>query len=511
MPPTPPGRRRLAKALRLLQRRQKAGVTVFRTADFGRPQREVLVRSGFLRRVTRGWYLPSRPGDARGDTTPWYSAMAQFVAGYATERFGDDWHLDPASSLRLHAGATVLPRQIIVHTPRGTNNVLALPDGCSLVDYKAKDFPKRDHVDVRAGLRVLTVPAALIRVSPTFFATAPFDAQLALAGLPDASDLTRALLAGGHSAVAGRLAGALRAVGRAAMADELIATFRTVGYTVGESNPFETTLPRLGGRRTVSPYVRRLELLWSRMRETVMAAMPPVPRRPINVARYLAAVADAYRADAYHSLSIEGYLVTDGLIARVATGDWNPAAHLTDADARNAMAAHGYWRAHEAVQQSVRRVLKGADAGAVAREEHGRWYRELFGPSVDAGVIAASDLAGYRTDQVFIRNAAHVPPPRDAVRDLMPALFDLLTAEPDAGVRAVLGHFGFVYIHPYMDGNGRIARFLMNLMLASGGFPWTIVRVDRRAEYMAALDTASADEDIGPFAQFIATCVRDAG
>ena len=47
-------------------------------------------------------------------------------------------------------------------------------------------------------------------------------------------------------------------------------------------------------------------------------------------------------ADAYHSLSIEGYRVTDELIQRVATGDWNPEQHASDADARNAMAAHGY-------------------------------------------------------------------------------------------------------------------------------------------------------------------------
>jgi hypothetical protein len=51
---------------------------------------------------------------------------------------------------------------------------------------------------------------------------------------------------------------------------------------------------------------------------------------------------------------------------------------------------------------------------------------------------------------------------------------NLLHQEDEASVRGVLGHFMFVYIHPYMDGNGRMGRFLMNLMLASGGYPWTI-------------------------------------
>ena len=75
-------------------------------------------------------------------------------------------------------------------------------------------------------------------------------------------------------------------------------------------------------------------------------------------------------------------------------------------------------------------------------------------------------------------------------------------------MRVVLGHFMFVYIHPYMDGNGRIGRFLMNLMLASGGYPWTIVPLERRADYMAALESASVGGDIKPFAKFLAELVN---
>ena len=59
------------------------------------------------------------------------------------------------------------------------------------------------------------------------------------------------------------------------------------------------------------------------------------------------------------------------------------------------------------------------------------------------------------------------------------------------------------YSHPYKDGNGRLARFLMNLMMASGGYPWTIVRNTRRREYLDALEGASAEQNILPFAKFI--------
>ena len=87
----------------------------------------------------------------------------------------------------------------------------------------------------------------------------------------------------------------------------------------------------------------------------------------------------------------------------------------------------------------------------------------------------------------------HTPLNPEAVRDAIPALFELIRNEDDAGVRAVLGHFIFVYIHPYMDGNGRIGRFLFNTMLASGGYSWTIIPVEKRDAYMAALERASVD------------------
>jgi Fic family protein len=71
----------------------------------------------------------------------------------------------------------------------------------------------------------------------------------------------------------------------------------------------------------------------------------------------------------------------------------------------------------------------------------------------------------------------------------------------------VLGHFVFVYIHPYMDGNGRVARFLMNVMMASGGYPWTVISIEDRNAYVEALERASVGEDIAPFADFLTRLV----
>jgi len=101
----------------------------------------------------------------------------------------------------------------------------------------------------------------------------------------------------------------------------------------------------------------------------------------------------------------------------------------------------------------------------------------------------------------------HTPPSREPVRDMIPTLFDRLAEERNSAVRVVLGHFILVYIHPYFDGNGGMGRFVMNLMMASGGYPWTIVPVERRAEYMQALEAASVKQDIVPFTTFLASLI----
>src|SRR5581483_12454647 len=117
--------------------------------------------------------------------------------------------------------------------------------------------------------------------------------------------------------------------------------------------------------------------------------------------------------------------------------------------------------------------------------------------------LPASDLFGYRKHQVYIRGSRHIPPAKEYLLDAMDAFFHCLQTEEHPAVRVVLGHFIFVYIHPYMDGNGRIGRFLMNLMLASGGYPWTVIPVSERKNYMEALEKASVGENLVQFADFL--------
>ena len=269
---------------------------------------------------------------------------------------------------------------------------------------------------------------------------------------------------------------------------------KAAGYDVRETDPFDLNQTFVSVSPPVAPIIGRLNAMWEMFRSPVMELFPEAPGLPSDTNAYLRAVDDIYISDAYHSLSIEGYLVSPELIERVRSGHWDPDHHDDDRKGRDALAARGYWQAFQIVKESIARILVGEDPGALVRTAHGEWYRELFQPSVAAGLIPASVLAGYRNEAVFLRNSRHVPPRWEAVRDAM--------------VRAVLGHWLFGYIHPYPDGNGRVARFMMNAMLASGGYPWTIIRHEDRDTYLAALEAASVDMNIEPFVRLVAEQVQ---
>jgi len=499
---------KLAESLDALKALQDRGIVAIRGADLSRAHRERLLKNGFLREVIKGWYIAARPDAAAGESTAWYASFWDFCASYLRERFGSGWCLSPEHSLSLHTGNRAVPSQLVVRSPKGGNKPTTLPHGTSLLEVRSA-LPEEKDIEERDGLRLFSLPAALIASSPALFAHNPTDARAALAAIRDASEVLELLLQGGHSRIAGRLAGAFRNIGRDRIADDIVSAMRAAGYDVREQDPFESRIDLALPRREASPYAARIRLMWHQMRGPVIERFPKSPGRPKNIETYLKRVQDAYVTDAYHSLSIEGYRVSPALIERVRSGSWNPDANEQDREHRNALAARGYWLAFQAVQKSVRGVLAGKNPGAVAEEDHGNWYREMFAPSVTAGLLRTADLAGYRNAPVYIRRSIHVPPNSDAVRDAMPVFFEMLTQEAEPSVRVVLGHFIFVYIHPYMDGNGRIGRFLMNVMLASGGYPWTVVPLERRDVYMAALEDASVRQNIVPLTDFLRQLVKE--
>ena len=496
---------KLAESLEILHKLQESGNIAIRSANLSRTHRERLLKNGFLEEVLKGWYITSHPDETGGESTAWYAAFWQFCAAYLNHLKGDDWCLSPAQSIALHAENWAVPQQLLVRAVKARNNVTPLPHGTSLLDIRSR-LPSAKSTNEVNGIRVFALPAALVASGLQFFTQNPTDMRTALSIISDASEVLDLLLEGGHSTVAGRLAGAFRNIGRDQIADDIVATMRSAGYDVRESDPFDKETSIKFEKRAQSPYVNRIRLMWQEMRDSIIQNFPAPSAQPIDLQAYMQHVEDVYVTDAYHSLSIEGYRVTPELIEQVRSRDWNPVQNDDDREKLDALAARGYWQAYQSVRTSIEQILSGKNAGEIAENDHRTWYREMFAPGVAAGIHKPADLAGYRNGPVFIRRSMHVPPGREAVRDAMPAFFQSLCEEENAAARIVLGHFVFVYIHPYMDGNGRIGRFLMNTMLASGGYPWMIVPLDKRAEYMAALEEASTKQDIEPFAKFLGGC-----
>ena len=499
---------KLAESLAGLKKLQAKGRRVFRSREFSRVDRERLLKNGFLQSVMKGWLISASPGTREGDSTPWYASFWEFCARYCEQRFGEAWHLAPEQSLLLQSGDTSIPRQVVIYSPKAANNTLDLPFDTSLFDLRQKSMPPGETVILQDGLRLYSPAAALIKVTESFYQQHPVEAQIILSGFTDASEPLRFLLAGGHSAVAGRIAGAFRSIGKGGIADEIVSAMKAADYSVQERDPFDSDQQLPAIAPATPPVVARLQALWDCSRGVVLDNLPDAPGLPKDRARYLKAVDDIYTTDAYHSLSIEGYRVTPELIERVRSGAWNPDEHEADKESRGALAARGYWQAFQAVKRDVAEVLSGTEPGGLVRRTHREWYRELFQPCVAAGIIRAEALAGYRNDAVFLRNSRHVPPRWQSVSDATGALFTLMEEETEPAAGAVLGHWLFGYLHPYSDGNGRMARFLMNVMLASGGYPWTVIRVEDRTAYLAALEAASIENDIKPFAKFIAKRIR---
>jgi len=104
----------------------------------------------------------------------------------------------------------------------------------------------------------------------------------------------------------------------------------------------------------------------------------------------------------------------------------------------------------------------------------------------------------YRDVQVYIRNSAHLPPPPSQVKRMMKEFVDRANKNSDklpSIAHIAISHADFEGIHPFVDGNGRVGRLLVNWMLMKAGYPPIIIEVRERKKYFNLIEEAQVKND----------------
>lgn len=118
----------------------------------------------------------------------------------------------------------------------------------------------------------------------------------------------------------------------------------------------------------------------------------------------------------------------------------------------------------------------------------------------------------YRMEQVFISGANHVPPASYLIQEEMEQMIKWYQDEGGSlhpVERGAMLHAIFVGIHPFIDGNGRTARLLLNLELMKAGYPPVVIKIENRLAYYEALDKAHTTGDYTDFMTLVGAEAED--
>lgn len=116
----------------------------------------------------------------------------------------------------------------------------------------------------------------------------------------------------------------------------------------------------------------------------------------------------------------------------------------------------------------------------------------------------------YRTENLVISGAKHIPPKHYEITDLMQKLIEEYYnnwIDYHPVVRATLLHGEFVKNHPFIDGNGRTSRLLLNFELMRSGYSPIIIKNEDRAKYYEVLDMAHTTMNYEPFIKLVSELV----
>ena len=213
----------------------------------------------------------------------------------------------------------------------------------------------------------------------------------------------------------------------------------------------------------------------------------------------------------YHSNAIEGNSLTLGetrsLILHGLTARGKPM--------RDHLDIQGHDDAVEAIERAVK-DKQGLNEVFI-RNLHRALLKEPYEVEAIAAdgtpckrLIAIGDYKSMPNNVKTSTGAIYYFTPPEQVKPAMTDLLDWYRAREVEGehpvVIAAAFHYRFVRIHPFDDGNGRMARLLMNLILIKHGYTVAIVQSDKKTRYIQELERADQSEDLTQFIEHIASC-----
>jgi prophage maintenance system killer protein len=486
--------------------KQVARENIIKSTDLPQMTFRRLKTLNWLSEIIKGWYILKTPDADNGESTLWYSNFWSFFKFYLEENYKDNYCLNPLASIFLKTESNIIPDQVIVILKTGGARRIELPFKTSILFYVEKNnFPV--ELEEYRGLKIIELARAITMVPEQFFSNYETEAELSLLMIKSPGDITRYLLDKGLPVKADIIAGAYQFLNKDNFVEQITEDMKIIVHNVRPKNPFKKDTPSLNTSRIESPAVARIELMWKNFKKVLLEDktidFTPQNKKKMDVKSILEKVNSIYVHDAYNSLSIEGYSVTEELIQKIADGNFAPTIFNEDKNQEAALAAKGYYLAFSEVKKFIEENYGKKTNEIKYSKQIKNWYRQLFIPKVQSGLAQPSLLTSYRKKPVFIRGSRHTPVNKDFVEDVMDKFLLLLDEEDTPWIKALLGHFILVFIHPFPDGNGRTARFLMNAALVLSGHNWTVVQLQNKAEYFEVLEEASTKGNIIPYAKFI--------
>lgn len=473
-----------------------------------RRQREYLKKAGYLFPVARGYWALKQPEDDAEEVflLIYWQAVEKVLSSFT-------WSLRGPSALAIHNGAQAAQEHLLVRTKEKTNWKLSLPLGFTVNLRYDSYFDERLIKNMEVAGRSIPIDIPELVFTELDKAT-PKEVQSFVAGTNFDRLLIEAIYARKPKPVVfNRLVGLAKKAGRPDLAVNLEKIIEAhTHYQIAKRETVKAEEISAKPQVIHPPWVIRqeeqIQEFEAALEKGLKTKISRIKKRPLK--ELLTQAREHKKYDTYHSTTLEGYQITPEQVEAILSGIVQEEESGPDYfdKQRNRMAIVGYSEAYDFV---LGQVESDFEHPKISEQLVKETYAKLFKPSLDAKIVDLISLTTYRNIAAFIRGTNYIPPSWEKLPDLMSDFEQSIGAIKNPVSKAILAHFYFVAIHPYIDGNGRTARLLMNYTLLSACYSWITIRADQRAEYFGALNKGTVDGDIMPFGEFILTMLKSAG